>query len=64
MATAAKKKKTQTFHAVMTVTRIEEWCVDASSVDEAKALLAAGEGHRRNIGDPVHVDLGRILDNQ
>jgi hypothetical protein len=57
------KKKTQTYHAMMTVTRTEEWCVDASSVEEAKALLAAGEGHRCNIGDAVHVELGQLFDN-
>ncbi len=63
MAVAAKNKKTQTFHAIMTVTRTEEWCVDAGSAEEAKARLAAGEGHRCNIGDALHVELERLFDN-
>ena len=33
------KDKNQTFHATMLVTRAEEWCVDAASPEEAKALL-------------------------
>jgi len=62
MATRAKKKL-QTFHATMMVTRAEEWCVDASSAEEAKALLAAGEGHRCRPGDAVHVELEQLFDN-
>jgi hypothetical protein len=61
---AAQAKKHQTFHAMMTVTRTEEWCVDAASADEAKILLSAGEGHRCNIGDALHVELGQLFDNQ
>jgi len=62
MATRAKKKL-QTFHATMMVTRAEEWCVDASSAEEARALLAAGEGHRCRPGDAVHVELEQLFDN-
>ena len=39
-------KKTRPYHATMLVTRAEEWCVDAASPEEAKALLEKGEGHR------------------
>jgi len=63
MATRTKNK-VQTYHATMVVTRIEEWCVDAATAEEAKILLAAGEGHRCNSGDAVHVELGRFYDNQ
>ena len=61
---AQAKKKLKTFHAVMVVTRSEEWCVDASSPEEAKALLAAGEGHRCHLGDALHVELGQLFDNK
>jgi hypothetical protein len=61
---AQAKKKVQTFHATMVVTRVEEWCVDAATAEEAKLLLAAGEGHRCNSGDAVHVELNRLFDDQ
>ena len=46
-----EKTRLKTFHATMVVTRIEEWCVDAESPEEAKVLLAAGQGHRCHLGD-------------
>lgn len=61
---AQRKLKTDTFHATMLVTRLEEWCVDASSPEEAKALLAAGEGHRCHYGDPHHVELHELHDDK
>jgi hypothetical protein len=45
------KPKTQTYHATMLVTRVEEWCVEASSPEEAHTLLEAGEGHRCSLGE-------------
>lgn len=60
---ARAKKKVRTFHATMVVTRLEEWCVDATNAQEAKVLLAAGEGHRCNLGDAIHVELDRLFDN-
>jgi hypothetical protein len=30
----------------MQVMRLEEWCVEAGSAEEAQALLASGAGHR------------------
>jgi hypothetical protein len=59
----ATKKKVRTYHATMVVTRTEEWCVDAASAEEAKALLAAGEGHRCHLGDAVQVELGQLYDS-
>ena len=56
----AKKK---TYHATMIVTRAEEWCVEASSPEEARALLAAGEGHRCHLGEAVHAELQQMLDD-
>ena len=61
---ASAKKKIQTFHATMVVTRTEEWCVDAASADEAKALLAAGQGHRCHLGDAVHIELDQLFDDK
>jgi hypothetical protein len=56
----AQKKKT--YHATMLVTRAEEWCVEASSPEEARALLSAGEGHRCHPGDCLHAEVEQILD--
>jgi uncharacterized protein YbaP (TraB family) len=57
MSVAALKKKLKTFHATMLVTRNEEWCVDAESAEEARALLSAGEGHRCTTGERLHAEL-------
>src|SRR3954471_24889556 len=56
---AMPKEKTglKTFHATMAVTRLEEWCVEAQTPEEARALLSAGEGHRCHHGDCVHIEL-------
>jgi hypothetical protein len=51
------------FHARMVVTRIEEWCVEAETAEEAKALLAAGAGHRCTPGDSVQVEFDGLLDD-
>ncbi len=50
------------FHARMLVTRLEEWCVEATTPEEARALLAAGAGHRCTPGDSVQVELESLLD--
>ena len=64
MAVTARKQKSKlkTFHATMLVTRAEEWCVEVETADEARKLLAAGEGHRCHIGDCLHVDVERVED--
>jgi hypothetical protein len=56
----AQKKKT--YHATLLVTRAEEWSVEASSPDEARALLAAGEGHRCYPGECLHAEVEQILE--
>jgi len=45
----------------MLVTRAEEWCVEAKSTEEAKALLAAGQGHRCSPGEIFCVELNEIV---
>jgi len=62
--TAKRKPKLRTYHATMLVTRAEEWCVDAGSPEEAQMLLAAGQGHRCHLGDVMHVEMERMLDDQ
>jgi len=62
MSVEAQKARVKTFHATMAVTRLEEWCVEANSAEEAKALLAAGQGHRCHLGDCLHVELHDMED--
>jgi hypothetical protein len=52
--------QTKTFQATMLVTRVEDWWVEAESLDEAQALLAAGHGHRAAVGELVHVELDAV----
>jgi hypothetical protein len=60
MAQAATKPRLTTFHAVLHVTRKEEWCVEAETLEEARALLASGHGYRCHLGDCVHRDIEHI----
>jgi hypothetical protein len=62
MGQPALKPKLKTYHATMHVIRTEEWCVDAESAEEAKALLAAGNGHRCTAGECVDVELQSLHD--
>ena len=48
------------FHATMLVTRAEEWCVEAGCAQEARELLAAGQGHRCHLGDCVQFEVERV----
>jgi hypothetical protein len=48
------------FHATAHVTRMEQWCVDAETADEARKLLAAGHGYRCEIGDCVNIDVEEV----
>ena len=57
-----QKPKPKMFHATMLVTRAEKWCVEAETLEEARELLGAGQGHRCHLGDCLHVELDRIQD--
>lgn len=57
---ARRKKKLITFHATMIVTRAEEWCVEAATVEEAQQLLETGQGHRCTGGDALHAEIGEL----
>jgi hypothetical protein len=58
--TVQRKKKPQTYHATMLVTRSEEWCVEATNVKEAQELFESGQGHRCTGGDAMHVELSHL----
>ena len=62
MSVAKEKTRLKTFRATMVVSRLEEWCVDPATAEEARALLAAGQGHRCHLGDCLHVELQDIED--
>jgi hypothetical protein len=51
------------FHARMLVTRVEEWCVEATTPHEARALLTAGAGHRCTPGESIQVEFEQLLDD-
>jgi hypothetical protein len=55
------KDKNELYHATMLVTRAEEWCVEASSPEEAKARLERGEGHRCSPGEIFSLEFGDLL---
>ena len=63
MLVSKEKARLKTFYATMVVTRLEEWCVDAETPEEARALLAEGQGHRCQLGDCVHVELDALDDS-
>ena len=55
MAVVALKQKPllKTFHATVHVTRVEQWCVEAETAEEARELLTAGAGPEpERPGDP------------
>jgi hypothetical protein len=56
-ARSAAKRKRKLFYATVQVTRVEDWCVEAESAEEARALLAQGEGERFRLGDRVHLEI-------
>jgi hypothetical protein len=47
----------------MLVTRVEEWCVEAATPEEARALLTSGFGHRCSPGESVQVEFESLLDD-
>lgn len=57
---ALPRKKLKTFHASVQVTRIEDWCVEAETEQEARDLLASGQGERLAIGDCVHLEVADV----
>ena len=67
MAVAAFKPESapalQMFHATVIVTRAEEWCVEAETAEEARELLAQGQGHRCHLGDRLHAEVQQLAES-
>jgi len=57
MARTGTKKKLKIFYATMHVTRVEQWCVEAETAEEAREILAMGGGHKCDVGECVHADV-------
>ena len=64
MAVATLKQESepalQMFHATVLITRAEEWCVEAETAEEARELLAQGEGYRCHLGDRLHAEVQQL----
>jgi hypothetical protein len=62
MAFTAQNQKPQprTFHATVVVTRLEDWCVEARTPQEARELIAAGAGYRCDIGDCLNIEIDQF----
>jgi hypothetical protein len=59
----AENPKPRLFHARMVVTRVEEWCVEAETAEEARVLLASGAGHRCTPGESIHAELDELIED-
>lgn len=59
---ALPKKKLKTFYASVHVTRVEDWCVEAETEEEARELLASGQGERLGVGECVHCDVAQLTE--
>ena len=57
---ADTQRKLRTFHAAMHVTRVEHWCVEAESEEEAAELFACGKGHRCSVGERIHAEFDAL----
>ena len=62
MAVAALKREPQRkmFYATMHVTRVQEWCVEAESAEEAQELLNSGHGERAHIGECIQCEVASV----
>lgn len=59
---ASPKKKLKMFHASVAVTRIEDWCVEAETEQQAREMLAGRQGERLAIGDCVYLEVAALSD--
>jgi len=53
-------RRKRIFHATVHVTRVEEWCVEADTPEEAQALIASGEGHRCSPGEALYAEVAQL----
>ena len=57
---AVPKRKQKTFYATMHVTRVEHWCVEAETEEEAREMLMSGGGYRCEVGNCVYTEIERV----
>jgi hypothetical protein len=57
---AAAKRSKKVFYASLQVTRVEDWCVEAETEEEARVLLTSGGGERCGIGDCVYLEVRKL----
>ena len=62
MAQTAQKRKAKIFYATVQVTRVEQWCIEAETAEEARELMAAGQGHRCDAGECMHAEVLKLED--
>jgi hypothetical protein len=62
VAALKQKPRLKTFYATVQVTRVEEWCVEAESPEEARELLASGAGYRCQIGECLNIEVEGLQD--
>ena len=48
------------FHATLHVMRVEEWSIEAESLEEARQLLNDGQGERSHVGQCIHCEVASI----
>jgi hypothetical protein len=47
----------------MIVTRIEEWCVEAETAEQAREFLTAADGPRFHLGNRIHAEIRNVRDD-
>jgi hypothetical protein len=57
-----QKKRLKLVRAIMQMTRIDEWCLEAETAKEARQVFASGLGNRCHLGDCIHAEVDRSLD--
>jgi hypothetical protein len=50
------------FYAVMHVTRVEEWSIEAENIEAARELLSSGVGDQCGIGERIHAEIEQITE--
>lgn len=59
---ATPRRKLKTYYASLQVTRIEDWCVEAESAEQARELLTNGQGERCRLGDCVYLEVDNVAE--
>jgi hypothetical protein len=56
MTAVSEKPRLKIFHATMVVKRLEEWCAEAETPEEARALAGRPARHRCHSADCVYAE--------